>query len=314
MNPTVLGIKGSRFTINDAETFLLGASYYGALAAPDDFINSDLGDLQRRGFNWIRVWANWRAFKAEASVVDAEGREISAVLSRLKWLVSDCDQRGMVVDVTLSRGDGANDSPHLQSLEAHTRAVQTVITALQPWRNWYLDLSNERNVRDSRYTSIEDLNLLRTLARQLKPDLLVTASHGGDISQAELRGYLQVARLDFLTPHRPRHARSPAQTGAKSMELLEWMKELGCVAPVHFQEPFRRGYSKWNPKAEDFIRDLQGARSGAAAGWCFHNGDERDVLVKRPRRSFDLREARLFNQLDDSERRTVDLLADGQLR
>ncbi|MHB0955757.1 MAG: hypothetical protein ACYC0X_05190 [Pirellulaceae bacterium] len=34
----VLGIEGSAFTINGKKTFLLGASYYGALAAPDDFI------------------------------------------------------------------------------------------------------------------------------------------------------------------------------------------------------------------------------------------------------------------------------------
>src|SRR2546429_4550025 len=30
--------------------------------------------LFRSGFNWIRVWANWRAFGADAAAVDGAGR------------------------------------------------------------------------------------------------------------------------------------------------------------------------------------------------------------------------------------------------
>jgi len=50
----VLGIDGTAFTLNGKKTFLLGASYYGALGAPDDFIARDLDDLRTLGFNWIR--------------------------------------------------------------------------------------------------------------------------------------------------------------------------------------------------------------------------------------------------------------------
>jgi hypothetical protein len=38
-----------------------------------------------------------------------------------------------------------------------------------------------------------------------------------------------------------------------------------------------------------------------AAGWCFHNGDQKDKPQAKPRRSFDMREARLFEQLDEQE-------------
>ena len=51
----MLGIDGTAFTLNGKKTFLLGASYYGALGAPDDFIARDLDDLRTLGFNWIRV-------------------------------------------------------------------------------------------------------------------------------------------------------------------------------------------------------------------------------------------------------------------
>ena len=70
---TRLGIKGADFTLNDQPTFLLGISYYGALGAGDETIRQDLDDMQRRGFNWIRVWATWGTFDNEVSAVDAEG-------------------------------------------------------------------------------------------------------------------------------------------------------------------------------------------------------------------------------------------------
>ena len=80
------------------------------------------------------------------------------------------------------------------------------------------------------------------------------------------------------------------------------MRELGRVVPVHYQEPFRRDFSKgWQPTAEDFVTDLRGAIRGGAAGWCFHNGDNRWGHDAQPRRSFDMRKRRLFEQLDSVE-------------
>lgn len=60
------------------------------------------------------------------------------------------------------------------------------------------------------------------------------------------------------------------------------------------------------PSAEDFAADVRQAFAGGAAGWCLHNGDQRDRADGRPRRSFDLRDARLFEQLDDEERAFLD--------
>jgi acetyl esterase/lipase len=291
---TTLAISGTRFALNSKPTFLYGISYYGALAATEDFIRLDLDDIQRSGFNWIRVWANWNGFDADAAAVDAEGRPIASRLEKLKWLVRECDRRGIVVDVSLSRGNGGTGPVRLQTLEAHRRAVETLVIALKPLRNWYLDLSNERNVQDKRFTSMNDLKQLRELARRLDPALLVTASDGGDIGKEALREYL-----------RPRDAHSAGRTEEKTREYLPRMKELGLVVPVHYQEPFRRGYSKWSPTAADFVIDLAGAIRGGAAGWCFHNGSEREGPASQPRRSFDLREKRLFDQLDVEERKAI---------
>lgn len=65
----------------------------------------------------------------------------------------------MVVDVTFSRGNGATGPPRLQTLEAHRRVIETVLPALKPWRNWYLHLSNERNIRDQGHPSVPSCRL-----------------------------------------------------------------------------------------------------------------------------------------------------------
>jgi CubicO group peptidase (beta-lactamase class C family) len=77
------------------------------------------------------------------------------------------------------------------------------------------------------------------------------------------------------------------------------------MVPVHHQEPFRRGYQGWEPTAADFLTDLRGAVKGGAAGWCLHNGSQRGSPDNQPRRSFDLRAKRLFDQLDAEELKVV---------
>jgi outer membrane protein assembly factor BamB len=304
-----LGTDGTHFTVNGTRTFLFGISYYGALGASDATVRRDLVDFKKHGFNWVRVWATWGAFGADVSAVNGEGQPRELFLKRLERLVAACDEQGIVVDVTLSRGNGSTGPARLQTLEAHRRAVATLITSLKSHRNWYLDLANERNIKDKRFTSFADLTELRELVRKLDPHRLVTASHAGDLNRADLGEYLLAARVDFLSPHRPRTAESSGQTEARSKEFLVWMKELGRAVPLHYQEPFRRDFGTWQPRATDYVTDLKGALAGGAAGWCWHNGASRAAQDGRARRSFDLREQCLFAQLDEEEARALPLLS-----
>jgi hypothetical protein len=300
---TTLGIEGTRFTLNGRPTFLLGASYYAGLGASDVALRRDLDDLTRLGFNWVRVWATWDSFGHDVSAVDARGEPREPYLGRLKALVAECDRRGVVVDVTLTRGTGAG---RVADLAAHRRAVEVIIPALKAHRNWYLDLANECDVRDARFVAVDDLKELREDVRRLDTARIVTASFGGhDLDKDDLRHALVTAGLDFLAPHRPRTAESPGHTAEETRKTLDLMKRLGRSAPVHYQEPLRRGYETWNPTSEDFLTDLRGALKSGAAGWCFHNGSERNAKDGRPRRSFDLSDRRLFDQLDEEERKVV---------
>ena len=294
-----LGIEGTSFTLDGKPQFLLGASYYGALGAPDDFVGRDLDDLQRLGFNWIRVWATWDAFDDDVSAVNRDGTAREPYLSRLRGLARQADARGMVVDVTLTRG------PPLPDQAAHLRAVETLAQALKPLRNVYFDLANERDVRDARFVDFGELKALRDRVKAIDPQRLMTAS--GDIGGDGLRRYLFEAQVDFVSPHRPRRAGSAQETAEETAQALRRMRELGREVPVHYQEPFRRDYGAWQPALEDFVTDLTNARVGGAAGWCFHNGSPRGPEPRRPRRCFDMRpsEGRLMYQLDAVEREFV---------
>lgn len=304
---TDLGIEGTSFTINGKATFLLGVSYYGALGASEEFVRADLDDMQKHGFNWIRVWATWAAFDNDVSAVDAEGRAREPYLKKLNWLIGECDRRGMIVDVTLTRGGRINQLKKLTDAESYGRAVRTLVTALKSQRNWYLDLANERNILDSRFVSYAELAELRKIVREVDPKRLVTASHASDIPDEDVEEYLYLVGVDFLAPHRPRNPKSPQQTAARTRRYLRAMKKMGRVVPVHYQEPFRTGFNtdRFNPTADDFLTDLKQAIRGGAAGWCFHNGDQKNNADGLPARSFDMREKRLFDQLDAVEREFV---------
>jgi hypothetical protein len=117
LGATELDVRDTRFTVNGTPTFLLGVSYYGALGAPADFVHRDLDDMQRHGFNWIRLWATWAAFTNDVAAVDGEGRAREPFLGRLTSLLAECGRRGLVVDVTLSRGNGVTGPARLATIE-----------------------------------------------------------------------------------------------------------------------------------------------------------------------------------------------------
>ncbi len=302
-----LEIHEGKFLIDKQPVFLLGASYYGGLGASDDFIDNDLRELKQHGFNWIRVWATWSAFGNNVSAVDQNGDVREPYLTKLISICQKADELGMIVDVTLSRGNGVVGSGSLPSQDAHINAVKLLAEKLKPLRNIYFDIGNERNIKDRRYVDYEQLRLLRDQIKKIDPRRLVTASHAGDISKDELDKYIDFVEVDFIAPHRPRHEGSPSETEQKTQEYITYMKEKGKIVPVHYQEPFRRGYGDWQPSAIDFLTDLRNAVQSGAGGWCFHNGDTRNATDGRPRRSFDMSgtEGRLFEQLDPEEKEVI---------
>ncbi|HAU37072.1 MAG TPA: hypothetical protein DCX07_05075 [Phycisphaerales bacterium] len=305
-----------RFLVNGKPTFLLGASYYGGLALEPAETEPDLRELRGLGFNWVRLWCTWGAFGNDVAAMDDQGKAREPYLSRLVGFCALADRLGMIVDVTFSRGlppDHAMKAPWLrsplQTRPAYLEALRTVTDALRAYRNVYIDVVNERNTHRMPPVPFEEAAEMISLVRRIDPGRLATISDVYDIPDAEVAGYIRTAGVDFLTPHRVRTAESPAQTAENTRRYRRLAAEAGRPVPVHYQEPFRRDFTTWQPTAEDFLTDLAGAVEGGAAGWCFHNGFSRHSPDSRPRRSFDLRDGRLMEQLDDVERAVVNRCA-----
>jgi hypothetical protein len=116
---------------------------------------------------------------------------------------------------------------------ADLRAVQCdVITMGQ-----YLAPTLKHSIPVARYVPPAELKLLRELVRRLDPLRLATASFGGhDLNERDIRDALLVAKLDFLSPHRPRNPKSPAQTESRSRECLAQMKQIGIDDAVKLRQ------------------------------------------------------------------------------
>lgn len=297
-----LGISknGSHFTVDGKPTFLLGISYYGAMTiSSPSFIKADLDDMQKDGFNWIRVWAFWDPGQMNVSVMDRDGNVREPYMSRLKSLIRECNRRKMIVDVTLSRGD----SPFPGNQKQHLACVKTLSKELKPYRNIYFDVGNERDVRDARYVSYEEMGELISAVKSIDPRRLCTAS-GVPGSAQDMTNYLIKGHCDFIAPHLGRDKDSPKRTKSTVEQFISWMKEASLKrVPVHLQEPFRRDYGSYQPQEDDYYIDVIGAIEGGAAGWCLHNGSSKAESGKRRFRSFRMtdNDGRLYAQLDEVE-------------
>lgn len=293
-----LGITkdGRFFTLNARPTYLNGISYYSALSIADpNQEKADLDDMVADGFNWIRVWAYWNWVDSEnMRSLDADGKARAPYMSRLKSLVKMCNERGIIVDVTMSRD-------RKQAFAGYLEGARMLARELKPYRNVYIDVGNERDVQDNRYVSFEEIGELIRAIKEIDPRRICTAS-GVPGSQEDLGRYLD-AGCDFIAPHLNRDKGSSARTVDTIRGFIGWMNALSRRVPIHLQEPFCRGYTDYQPTVEDFFRDDSGGRIAGAAGWCLHNGSSGLSKDNRPFRSFYMggSEGRLYKQLDGIE-------------
>ncbi|UCD30333.1 MAG: cellulase family glycosylhydrolase [Planctomycetota bacterium] len=300
---------GRFFTIDGEPTFLNGVSYYGGCSiSTPSWVTADLDDMQADGFNWIRVWVIW-AFPYgsggnDYACMTRSGAIREPYMSRLKTLITECNNRGMIVDCTWQRSDGSEWPSAPTNQTEHLAQVNTLTNELLPYRNVYFDLANEHNVTTrNRFVSLSECGQLIDAVHAIDPDRLCTVSktgHGAFDTQAELNTFYTTTHCQFFAPHLGRYEDVPSLTVGTVQKCVTWMNNLGFRIPFHLQEPFREDWntSTFDPTIEDFYRDCTGGKIAEAAGWCLHNGSNRDAGDYRPRRSFDMSnsEGRLYDQ------------------
>ncbi len=237
-------------------------------------------------------------------------------MDRLVTLIEECDQRGIIVDVTFTRG-GRDWAvvPHTHT--QHKSCVQTTCTYLKnhvqgDQRNFYFDLDNESapgvdHPPQWPHITAGQIGELRAIVEGVDPDWLCTCSFvQADFTPVELPGlvlqYLTVGNIDFITPHLERWEASAESTVTKVRQYRDWMKPgnpIGIRVPIHLQEPFRRGaeWDSWEANPIHFFRDCTGGKVGGAAGWCFHTDAGFNLTVEG-----------FYDRLDSVEGTVVDTL------
>jgi hypothetical protein len=144
------------------------------------------------------------------------------------------------------------------------------------------------------------MGALISAIKEIDPKRICTAS-GVPSSPEDMAKYINIGRCDFITPHLGRDKNSPSETFKIIQEFTGWIgaKTVRRV-PILLQEPFRRDYGSYQPVENDFYTDAIGAKLGGAAGWCLHNGGNKQNTLYR---SFSMtdKDGRLYNQLDKVE-------------
>lgn len=294
-----LGIStdGKWFTLDGTPTYLLGVSYYGAQTITTaDFRTQDLDDMVARGFNWIRIFARWNTERdgtgIDVSVVEKSGSVREPYMTRLKTLIAECNNRGMIVDVTMSRA-------RVDSNQQLMDVWMTLANQLAPYRNVYFDIANESDNAD-RFVSYSFMGQIVTAIKAIDPGRLCTASRVPTDAD-DLEDLYLVGKGDFACPHLCRGEGCSAETLATVKQYVGWMNQRSFRIPVHLQEPFNRDYehSSYDPQTTDYYRDCGGAKLAEAGGWCLHNG----AWPPHAYRSFKMTddEGRLFAQFDSVE-------------
>ncbi len=264
-------IQGTQFLLNGKPFPFTGISFFNAIYNPA--FNKSLADRKkwletfgRYGINVLRIWSQWdngRGFvdsSPTTTLYNPDGSLRMEHVARLKEIIRDADEMGMVVELVLFSQESYYANVRLGGPEAD-KAVATITRELMPHRNVVIQIWNELSERV--------LDHVRTV-KSVDSRRLVTNSPGvagilGDTKQNET--------LDFLTPHTSR------QNAGRHWEVAP--QEIAYLLkryrkPVIDDEPARNGTPKYGgPKETTYPHDqiLQIAQVWQSGGYIVYHHD-----------------------------------------
>jgi hypothetical protein len=268
--PHVLGIDGTRFTLDGEPFEFTGVSFFNAIYNPAFNRSRDerlawIQTFQRYGINVLRVWAQWDNARGFVDACETctlyfpDGRLREEHMARLEAIAADADRAGTVVLLALFARESWNEEIRLEDAAAD-RAVAAVTRRLMPYRNVVLQIWNEFDHRV--------LEHVQTI-KQIDPQRIVTNSPG----YAGVLGSGQENRaLDYLSPHTTRHEGRPWEVAPREVALL--LAKYG--KPVVDDEPARTGTPKFGgPRDETspFDRILNSYNVWRAGGYVVYHHD-----------------------------------------
>lgn len=230
-------VSGTTFLLNGQPFPYTGISFFNAIYNPTFNKSSEerrkwLEKFRRYGINVLRIWAQWDSRRGYADTCDdctlyfLDGRLRQQNVDRLKAIVADADQLGMVIELVLFAQESWHAQIRLGPQEAD-RAVAALARELLPFRNLTIQIWNEFSERV--------VDHVKTV-KGVDPKRLVTNSPGGGGTILGDRG--QYEALDYLTPHTSRQ-RIGKPWEIAPLEIAYLLKRYR--KPVVDDEPARTG-------------------------------------------------------------------------
>jgi hypothetical protein len=267
-------IKDGQFIQDGKPTFLLGLSYFDGLSAPPQVLESDLRYFGERGFNALRVWANWYTdFQPHTNgLLESDGTVNPQMLNRLQRMIDAADKKGFVIKLTFSR-----DPMEKVPFSNYKDGILSVVKAIKNSPNVLLDLQNETDHCGKQgdpdclgHLSLAQVREIRNAIKEIEPDRIVTASWGGGDAE-DYKSFLEQTNVDFIATHGPPRKKDWAEKTA--VEMKRARSQLSSEIPILFDEPSRcdKGVDcKDRSAAQQFLSAAQNAKRSGAAGWFFH--------------------------------------------
>jgi hypothetical protein len=239
-----LSVKGTGFEMNGNPFEYTGISFFNALYNPEFNKNSEtrrayIRAFKASGINVLRIWCQWdnaRGFidaGAESTLYHENGLLKPELISRLKEIIKDADEEGVVILLAIFSRESWNENIRLSD-ESSDKAVELLTNELRTHRNLVFQVWNEFDYRTVDYFKI---------IKHHDPARLVTNSpgYGGVLGKDE-----ENRLMDFLSPHTTRDDNRHWEVGAREIERL--VKEY--KKPVVDDEPARKGTPKFGgPKS-----------------------------------------------------------------
>lgn len=274
----VLGIQGTRLTLDGAPFFFQGLTFFNAIFNETFNRSADerlawLKKFQANGISAVRVWCEWD-FPPPRSFIDvAPGRSLFTPLGEIKdddygklvALIEAADKLGMVVEVCMF----ANETePHFLPVASAERASGLLTERLRPYGNLILQIWNEHSYEALRYFKI---------VKAADPQRITTSNPGHFVQHNVPFDHIgdpaQNRTYDVLTPHTLRREAFPFWycAPAQIVWLLDTYKK-----PVIDDEPARNGPTQFGgveggTKPEQHITHCR--RTRAAGGYHTYHHD-----------------------------------------
>ncbi|MCC6154502.1 MAG: hypothetical protein IT367_12120 [Candidatus Hydrogenedentes bacterium] len=286
-----LAISKNRFTVDGQERFLVFVSYFDAMRASAENLETDFTYLREHGVDGIRIFPNWWDFRskiafARDTLMDGKGNPRPERMQVLKDVLDRADRHAMIVDVSFAYetveglsdlnaeqiGTGQGALPVNQvHIDDYERGLIATAMALTPYENLFFDVQNEYNGRIT-HLSDDEVRRLGAAIKHADPMRLVTASLANEIGPEEVSERSNKVEVDIVGWH---ESRNPWRFDIMDQLVL---RAIGKTSkPIYLGEP---ALLKDELTVENFVTAITKAKAGGAAAWCLHTQNGFDLSTQ----------------------------------